>query len=181
MSIPPPDAHKPVDHSAQEDIHAHYTLLWNLRPSSVDAPVDIHGRSHSFIFIHPREVFLAWHWVITRPLSSCGVVLLSLPSGVGLTGVRLVHLSHTWQTPMHVREHQLLMQWGGAQLWCRTAWISLLVFHFIWWDVCHWSDILPHEACPPTCPWSSSSLERHLPWLRQDCQASNLWCLFSQS
>ena len=74
-------------------------ITWNLHPSSVDALVDIHRRSHSFSFIHPRGVFLAWHWVITRPLSSCGIVLLSLPLGVGLTGVGLVHLSHTWQIP----------------------------------------------------------------------------------
>ena len=33
-------------------------ITWNLCPSSVDALADIHGRSHSFPFIHPREVFL---------------------------------------------------------------------------------------------------------------------------
>ena len=76
-------------------------ITWNLHPSSVDAPVDIHGRSHSFPFIHPREVFLTWCWVIARSLSSCGTVSLSLPLGVGLTGVGLVHLSHTWWTPAH--------------------------------------------------------------------------------
>ena len=56
-------------------------ITWNLHPSSVDALADIHKRSCSFPLIHCREVFLAWHWVITRPSSSCGVVLLSLPSG----------------------------------------------------------------------------------------------------
>ena len=93
MSIPPLDAHELTGHSVQEDIHTCYTLLeifthpqWTL---------------HSFPFIHPREVFLAWHWVITRPLSSFGVVLLSLPLGLGLTGEGLVHPSHTWQTPPH--------------------------------------------------------------------------------
>ena len=76
-------------------------ITWNLHPSSVQAPVDIHRRSHSFTLIHPREVFLAWCRVITRPKSSCGIVLLSLPPGVGLVRVGLVHLSHTWKTPTH--------------------------------------------------------------------------------
>ena len=76
-------------------------ITWNHHPSSVDVPVDIHGRSCSFPFICPRKFFLAWCWVIARPLSSCGIVLLSLPPGVGLTGVWLVHLSCTWQTTMH--------------------------------------------------------------------------------
>ena len=74
---------------------------WSLHPSSVDAPADVHRRSHSFPLIHPREVFLAWCWVINRPLYSHGVVSLSLHLGVGLTVVGLVHLSHTWKTPTH--------------------------------------------------------------------------------
>ena len=76
-------------------------ITWSLHLSSVDAPADIHGRSHSFLLIHPREVLLAWCWVIARPLSSYDEVLLSLPLGVGLTGVALVHLSYAWQTPTH--------------------------------------------------------------------------------
>ena len=39
-------------------------VTWSLYPSSVDALVDVHGRSHSFPLIHYREVFLAWCWVI---------------------------------------------------------------------------------------------------------------------
>ena len=101
MSVPLPNVCKPSGHSVKEAIYGHYTSLGNLHPYSVDAPVDVHGRSHSFPFIHPRGVFLAWCWVITRPLSSCCIVLLSLPLGVGLTGVGLVHLSHTWHTPTH--------------------------------------------------------------------------------
>ena len=54
-------------------------ITWSLHLSSVDAPADVHGRSHSFLLIHFREVFLAWHWVIARPLSSHGIVSLSLP------------------------------------------------------------------------------------------------------
>ena len=54
-------------------------IIWSLHLSSVDALVDVHRRSHSFPLIHPREVFLAWCWVIIRPLSSHGIVSLSLP------------------------------------------------------------------------------------------------------
>ena len=97
-SIPPPNACNPASHSVNKDTHTHHTLP-GIHPSSVDAPVDIHRRSHSFLLIHPRGVFLAWHWVISRPSSSCGVVLLSLPLGVGLTGVGLVHPSCTSWTP----------------------------------------------------------------------------------
>ena len=64
-------------------------ITWNVHPCSVDTPVDVHGRSHSFLFIHPREVFLAWCWVMARPFSSCCIVLLSLPPGVCSTGVGL--------------------------------------------------------------------------------------------
>ena len=74
---------------------------WSLHLSSVDNLADIHRRSSSFPLIHPREVFLAWCWVIARPLSSHGVFSLSFPLGVGLTWVGLVHLSHAWQTPTH--------------------------------------------------------------------------------
>ena len=94
-------------------------MAQELHPSLVDALADIHWRSHSFLFIHPREVFLAWCWVITRPSSSCGIVLLSLPLGVGFTEVGLVHLSHTWQdTHMHR---------GMSSFWCtmrRSHWLQ---------------------------------------------------------
>ena len=132
-------------------------ITWNLHPSLVDAPVDIYGKSHSFPFIHPREVFLAWHWVITRPSSSCGIVLLSLPLGVGLTEVELVHLSHTWQTPTHkeapasdaTRRSRLQCRmcefscWSFTSyegtsviIWCTTSWglssYLSLIFFFPW-------------------------------------------------
>ena len=32
-------------------------VTWGLHPPSVDAPVDVHGRSHNFLFFHPREGF----------------------------------------------------------------------------------------------------------------------------
>ena len=132
-------------------------IIWSLHLSSVDAPVDIHGRRHSFPLIHPREVLLAWHWVITRPLSSCGIVSLSLHLGVGLTGVVLVHLSHAWQTPTHkgtpvsdaMRRSQLWCRicdcpcWSvtsyeamSVVIWCTTSWGSSsylsLIFLFPW-------------------------------------------------
>ena len=114
-------------------------IALNLHPSSMDTLVDIHGRSHSFLFIHPRKVFLAWCWVIARPLSSCDVVL-SLPPGVGLTWVGLVHLACAWQTPMHkgmpasdaMRRSWLrcrMLQclcWSFTSyegtIWCTTSW-----------------------------------------------------------
>ena len=74
-------------------------VSWSFHLSSVDTPVDTHWRSHSFPLNHPRQVWLNWCLVITRPLSTHGIVSLSLPLGVGLTGLGLVHLSHAWQTP----------------------------------------------------------------------------------
>ena len=101
--------------------HPHFLhITWTLHPSSVDTPVDIHRRSHSFPFIHPKEVFLAWCWVIARPLFSCGIVMLSLPPGVGLTGVGLVHLSLTWQTPT-CKEMPASDAMKRSCLWCRMC------------------------------------------------------------
>ena len=118
-------------------------VTWSLHPSSVDALMDNHGRSHSFLLIHPREVFRAWCWVIARPLSSHGIVFLSFPLGVGLTGVGLVHLSHAWWTPTHkgmpisntMRRSQLQCRmhdcphWSitsykgmSVMIWCTTSW-----------------------------------------------------------
>ena len=153
-------------------------ITWNLHPPSVDAPVDNHRRSCSFPFIHPREVFLAWSWVITRSLSSC-VVLSHCHSspGVGLTGAGLVHPSHTWWTPTY-KGTPASDTMRRSLLWCRMCECPCWSFTFTRGCLL-WSDTLPHEACPPICPWSSSSLERHLPWLGQDCQVSNLWCQFS--
>ena len=128
-------------------------ITWNLHQSSVDAPVDIHGRSHSFPLIHPREVFLAWLWVIAKPSSSCCVVLLSLPSGVCLTGVGLVYLSHTWQTPTH-KGMPASDTMRRSQLWCMTH--KCLCWFFT-----------SYEGTSVTI------------WLGWNCHASHLWCLFS--
>ena len=62
-------------------------------PSSVDALVDVHGRSHNFFFFHPREALLVGHWVIALPLSSCDILFFPPLTEEVLHGVGLVHLS----------------------------------------------------------------------------------------
>ena len=76
-------------------------LTQGLHPSSVDAPVDVHGRSCNFPLIHPRKAFLVGHWVTTLPLFSCDINFLSPLVEVVLHGVGLVHLSHAWWMPIH--------------------------------------------------------------------------------
>ena len=105
--------HDPVD------IHFHYMLPEVFTHPQMDTLVDVHGRSHSFLLIHPREVLLAWHWVIARPLSSHGIVLLSLPLGSGLnwggTGISVPCLVDT-----HTQGNtSFWCDEGGSQLWCR--------------------------------------------------------------
>ena len=53
-------------------------VICGLHPSSVDAPVDIHGRSCNFPFFHPRKALLVGCWVTALPLSSCGVLFFHL-------------------------------------------------------------------------------------------------------
>ena len=73
-------------------VYSHIRLPVVFTPSSVDTPVDIHGRSHKFPLIHPREVLLAGCCVTALPIFSCGIILVSPPEEVGLCGVGLVHL-----------------------------------------------------------------------------------------
>ena len=101
-------------------------VSWSLHPSSVGALVDVHGKSHNFPLIHPREALLAWHWVVARPLSSHGIISLSLPLRVGFTGVGLVHLSHTWQTSTH--KETTVSDIMRSQLWWR-------MHHCLHWSV----------------------------------------------
>ena len=125
-------------------------ITWSLHPYSVDALVDVHERSCSFPLIHPREVLLAWCWVITRPPSSTGVVSLSLPLGVGLNGWGWYICSVPDRHP-HIREHQLLMQWGGVS--CDVGCVTIHIGLSLHMRGCPlWSDTPPHEACPPICP-----------------------------
>ena len=118
-------------------------ITWSLHLSSVYAPVDVHGRSHNLQLIYSREVLLAWQWVIARPLSSHGIILLSLLLGVGFTGVGLVHWSHAWQTPTH-RECQSMCDEKKSVL-VEDAWLSMLVCHFIGGDISH--DLTHHLIC----------------------------------
>ena len=71
-------------------------ITCGLHPSSVDALVDVHGRSHNFPFIHPREVLRVGCWVTALPLFSCGIHFIPPLTEVVLHGVGLVHLSHVW-------------------------------------------------------------------------------------
>ena len=111
-SLPPPNICNPAD--IAHPLH----ITWSLHLSSVDAPVDVHSISCSFLLIYPREVCLAWCWVITRQLFSHGIFLLSLPLGAGSTGVGLVHLSYAWWTPTH-RETTVSGVMRRSLLWWR--------------------------------------------------------------
>ena len=103
-----------------------HDITIGFHPSSVDALVDIHGRSHNFPLIHPREVLLAGHWVTALPLLSCGIIICSLPSEVCLHEVGLVHLSHAWWTPIH-KGMPTTDAMRRSQLWWRMH------------DLPHWS------------------------------------------
>ena len=71
-----------------------HQVTCGLHPSSVDAPVDVHGRSCTFPFFHPREALLVGCWVTTLPLSSGGILFLSPLTEIVMHGVGLGHLSH---------------------------------------------------------------------------------------
>ena len=113
-----------------------------LRSSPVfcDAPVDIHGWSHNFPFIHPREALLVGHWVTTLPLFSCGIHFISPPTEVFLHGVGLVHLSHAWWLPLHKGMPTCDVMRRSQFQW--RTWLSVLVHHFIRGDIC-W-DLMHH-------------------------------------
>ena len=128
-------------------------ITWSLHLFSVDTLVDVHERSHSLPLIHPREVFLAWCWVITRPLSSHGIILLSLALGVGLTGVGLAHLSHAWQTPTH-RGIPVSDATRRSQLWCR-------IHDYLCWSVTSYKGTPAVIWC--TTSWGLSSHFLNLP------------------
>ena len=128
-SIPLPNACNPVD------IHSHYMLpevfthpqwtLWWMATGEFIASL-----------IHPREVFLAWCWVIARPLTFRGIVLLSLALGSRLNwggaGTSVPCLADT-QTQ------------GNTSFWWNEKSLHMRGHP-------PWSDVSPHEACPPTCP-----------------------------
>ena len=147
-----------------------------LHPSSVDALVDVHGRSHNFPFFHLREALLVGHWVIALPLSSCGILFSSPPTEVVLHWVGLVHLSHVWWLPIHM-EPQSLTQWGEVSFsgGLVTVHIGLSLHkrgHQLWFDA------PPPKSLLPTYPWSFSFPSRHLPSLVPGHQVSSSLCLF---
>ena len=73
-----------------------------LHPSSVDAPMDIHGRSCNFLLIHPREVLLAGHWVTALPIFSCGIISSFTSCGGGLAwGDAGTPVLYAWQMPIY--------------------------------------------------------------------------------
>ena len=104
----------------------HFTC--GLHPSSVDAPVDVHGPSCNFLFFHPREALLVGCWVTALPSFSYCVLLSSPPMEVVLHGVGLVHLSCAWQLPIHkgtltsdmTRRSQFQWRTGDRPCWFIT-------------------------------------------------------------
>ena len=172
MSIPPPNGQDPVCHSVNEDIHIHYIWPRNFTHLWWTLWLIVHGRSCNFLFNPPQgslpnlmlgdyqTIIFLWHCLVVTSLRS------------RLTGVGLVCPCLAWSVSM-CKECQLLMQWGGAG--CDVGCVN---FHtgpsLHMRGHLSWSDVLPHEACPPIYHWSFSSLEKHLPWPGWDCQAS-IW------
>ena len=117
-------------------------ITWSLHLSSVDAPVDVCRRSHNFPLIHPREVLLAWCWVIARPLSTHGIFLPPLGRWLNWGGAAT-------SVPCLVDTHTQ----GDASLWCHEkklvvvedAWLPALVHHFVGGDVC--CNLMHHLTC----------------------------------
>ena len=94
-------------------------ITCGLHPSSLDAPVDIHCRSHNFPFFYPREALLVGQWVTSLPLSSCGILFFSPPTEVVLHGMGMVHLSHVWELPIH-KGMPISDTMRRSQFWWRT-------------------------------------------------------------
>ena len=69
-------------------------ITCGLHLSSVDAPVDVHGRSCNFLFIHPREALLVGHWVTCLTIILLWHPFPSTSYRGSLAWVGLVHLSH---------------------------------------------------------------------------------------
>ena len=96
------------------DISPSAVICWHWTPSCSQSPLgtfhpwscmdvlaNIHGRTHSFPLIHPRGVLLTWCKVGARQSAHCGDSSFSLPSRVGSSGGKLVHLAHAVHTPAH--------------------------------------------------------------------------------
>ena len=109
-------------------------ITWGLYPSSVDALVDVHGRSHNFLFFHPREALLVGHQVTALPFSSCGILFLSPLAEVDLCGVGLVHCPMYDGCP-YTREANL---WHDEKklVSVEDLWPSVLLSHLVRGDIC---------------------------------------------
>ena len=95
-------------------------ITCDLHPSSVDALVEVHGRSHNFPFFHPKEALLVGHWVTALPISSCGILFFPPSTEVVLRGVGLVHLFCVWQLPIH-KGMPISDATRRSQFWWRTC------------------------------------------------------------
>ena len=158
MSFPQPNVHE------LSDIHAYYTLPGVFTYPQLDALVDIHGRSHNFPLIHPREVLLAGHWVTTQPLFSCGTILPSLPLEVGLHRVGLVCLSHAWSDIYTQEQCQPLIAMRKSQFWWRMCDCLHWSSHLVGGDICH--NLTHHLTCLifppiPNLPLSLKGISLH--------------------
>ena len=138
-------------------------ITWNIHLSSVHAPVDVPGRSLSFPFIHSRVLFLAWCWVITRPLSSCGVVSVTSPRSRldwGGSGTSILYLV----TPAHMgtpasdakRSSQLLCRMCECSCWSFTSYVRMSVTI---WHTTSWG-LSSHLSLIFFFPWKASALSR---------------------
>ena len=166
-----------LSYTDTELLHAHNPPCWTFHPwSCMDIPANIHGRACSFLLMFPRGVLLPCCRAGTRQSAPCGNSSFSLPSGVGSSRVKLVHLAHVVHTPTH---SGMPVSTSGAmrsQLWGEDPWSILLIFHDVWrYIIC---DIPFHTACPPIDLWFFSSPDMSLPSLRQDYQAPTKWHWF---
>ena len=101
-------------------------ITWSLHPSSVDTLVDVHGRSHYFLLIHPGKSY--WPGIGWLPNHYSLVVspYLHFPW-------KLACMGWGWYIcPMHdghlcTRKHQPLTLWEEASFGggCVTVWVGL--------------------------------------------------------
>ena len=139
-------------------------------PSLVDTPIDIHGRSHNFLFTHPREALLVGCQVTALPLFSCGILFCSPLTEVVLHGVGLVHLSCVWWLLRH--------KGTPTSDVMRRSWFQWRTHDFLCWFITLYEGTSVAIWCT-TSQVSSSHLSqifllplKHLSSLVWGCQAS---------
>ena len=152
----------------------HFTC--GLHPSSLDAPVDVHGISHNFLFFHPREALLVGCQVTTLPIFSCGIFSSSPPLEVVLHGWGW-YTCPVYDGCPYTRECQSLTWWeevsfsGGLM----TIQVSSSL-HKRGHQLQFYAP--PPKSLLPTYPWSSSFPSRYPPSLVPGHQVSSSLCLF---